>query len=124
MCDNSHLEQLKVEEIKQMTGTKSRGHGRVAFIAHRENIKTLLEAGHSLRTVYEDHKEQLGIGYPQFTKYVGRFIESEEHQKGEVPARHEPTSGSTNNPAARTETRPKPKGFSHDPNSGNRNDLI
>ncbi len=112
-----------------MTGTKTRGHGRVAFIAHREKINSMLEAGHSLRTIYDENREQLGIGYPQFTKYVARFIgtgtETKEHQKGESVARTE-TNISSPAPTQRPEQRPKPnKGFSHDPNSGNdRNDLI
>jgi hypothetical protein len=70
-----------------MTDTSSkttRGHGRVAFFAHLDAFRKLLDAGYSLRSIYDDHSEKLGIGYPQFTKYVGRYIKiakNYEHQK-------------------------------------------
>ncbi|MEX8139985.1 TraK family protein [Acinetobacter baumannii] len=112
-----------------MTDKKAtRGHGRVAFLARRDEIKTLIEAGHTLREIYDERKDQLGIQYPQFTKYVARFIETEEHQRGgESPARIEGPRGNQNQPVAASTTKPerKPGPFSHDPNSGNdRDDLI
>lgn len=110
-----------------MTSNKSRGHGRIAFIAHLEKFREQLQAGYPMRAIYDENKVELGIGYPQFTKYVARFIGTEEHQKGEEVANRSTISNST--PAAKpTEQKtgrdPK-KGFSHDPNSGNaRDDLI
>ena len=49
-----------------------RGAGRVAFLARLDDFRKLIDAGHPLRAIYDDYAEQLGIGYPQFTKYVGR----------------------------------------------------
>ena len=110
-----------------MTGNKSRGHGRIAFIAHREKFKAQLEAGYPMRAIYDENKVELGIGYPQFTRYVARFIGTEEHQKGEEVAKQSIVSDSTSaeNSTERKTGRDPKKGFSHDPNSGNaRDDLI
>jgi hypothetical protein len=57
------------------------GSGRVAFLARREDFQRLLDAGHSLRAIYEEHKAQLGIGYPQFTKYVSRYLQKADHDR-------------------------------------------
>ncbi|MGI4837305.1 MAG: TraK family protein [Janthinobacterium lividum] len=49
-----------------------RGAGRVVFLARLDDFRKLIDAGHPLRAIYDDYAEQLGIGYPQFTRYVGR----------------------------------------------------
>lgn len=54
-----------------------RGAGRAAFLTHIDAFRELLDAGHPLRAIYDDYAERLGIGYPQFTKYVGKFIRKE-----------------------------------------------
>jgi len=125
-----------------------RGAGRVAFLARLADFQRLLDAGHPMRAIYDDHRNQLGIGYPQFTKYVGRYVRKADHDRhqtrsgqGEAAAPQTtptpaPSSGGTPSPASpnpsaagpgQQPARPaKPKGgFSHNPNSGNdRNDLI
>lgn len=112
-----------------------RGAGRATFLAHIDTFRELLDAGHPLRAIYDDYTEYLGIGYPQFTKYVGKFIRKKKdngHQKkyGEQisPASNSmaSTGGST---AGKHTPEPKPGAkrpeFDHDPNSGNyRDDLI
>ncbi|HGC8067029.1 TPA: TraK family protein [Yersinia enterocolitica] len=129
-----------------MTDTSSktpRGHGRVAFLALVEDFRKLLDAGHPLRSIYDDHQERLGIGYPQFTKYVGRYIrkaKDDGHQrKGSTeqgqtaPQSHSPAptgaagsgDGSSTAPAAKPSSGAKRPVFQHDPSSGNnRKDLI
>lgn len=111
-----------------MSNVKPRkGEGRIAFIAHRERFKEMLDAGYPMKTIYEENKDILRFGYPQFTKYVARFIEAEEHQKGDEVVRQSTASNSApaEKPTEQKTGRDPKKGFSHDPNSGNaRNDLI
>jgi len=128
-----------------------RGVGRVAFLARLADFKRLLDAGHSMRSIYDDHKNQLGIGYSQFTKYVSRYVrkaDHDRHQTGsgqgqaaspQIPSpapatsagpAQQPTAGSAGAASAVTSPgqRPGKHGravFQHNPNSGNdRDDLI
>jgi len=116
----------------------------VAFFAHLDVFRKLLDEGHPLRSIYDSHSEKLGIGYPQFTKYVGRYIKkakNDGHQKENLNQRQQPpvaTNPATGsgeqtkpNPANVTsgagiaKARKKPVVFQHDPSSGNnRDDLI
>ncbi|WP_258086862.1 TraK family protein [Xenorhabdus bovienii] len=100
-----------------------RGQGRVTFLAHIDTFRTLLDAGHPLKAIYDDYRDRLQIGYPQFTKYVNRYIrktENDGHQKKEGNGEEQAT-GAKNAQNAKA-NRP---GFRHDPNSGNtRDDLI
>lgn len=108
-----------------------RGAGRVAFLARLADFQRLLEAGHPMRSIYDDHKDQLGIGYPQFTKYVSRYIRKESHDRDETKAPNQqaiqaPAPASSDG-ASQQPNRPKKPatGFVHDASSGNnRDDLI
>ncbi|OOV93541.1 TraK family protein [Pseudomonas sp. MF4836] len=115
-----------------------RGAGRVAFLARLDDFRKLIDAGHPLRAIYDDYAEQLGIGYPQFTKYVGRYVRKEKddwHQrKGSGKSTSQslspaPTGAVGGQPGHSVIPHPKPgskrAGFDHNPNSGNiRDDLI
>lgn len=115
-----------------------RGAGRAAFLAHVDTFRELLDAGHPMRAIYDDHAERLGIGYPQFTRYVSKFIRKEKdngHQRkgGEQIAPASPSPASTGGAGGSTGGKPAPElkpgakrpGFEHNPNSGNnRDDLI
>jgi len=120
-----------------------RGHGRVVFFAHLDVFRTLLAAGHPLRSIYADHREKLGIGYPQFTKYVGRYIkkakndgyQKESLKQGQQAIAPNAAAGtsqqSSTNSAASTSTAgtaragKKEPVFQHDPKSGNKlDDLV
>ncbi|EAO2851304.1 hypothetical protein E2Y33_23275 [Salmonella enterica] len=115
-----------------------RGAGRAAFLAHVDTFRELLDAGHPMRAIYDDHAERLGIGYPQFTRHVSKFIRKEKdngHQRkgGEQIAPASPSPASTGGAGGSTEGKPAPElkpgakrpGFEHNPNSGNnRDDLI
>lgn len=59
-----------------------KGAGRVAFLAHLDGIKKMIEAGHPLVSVFEEYESKLSIKSGQFGKYVRKYI------KGEV--RNEP----------------------------------
>lgn len=50
------------------------GIGRVTFIAHLAEITAELDAGRSLKAIYEQRRGRLGISYSQFARYVDRFI--------------------------------------------------
>lgn len=116
---------------------KTRGGGRVAFLARLDDFRRLLDAGHPLRAIYDQHADHLGIGYPQFTKYISRYTNRKDsgdgHQSkggGQIapPIPSPAPAGATgeqsgSGPAGRAgQKRP---GFQHDPKSGNdRDDLI
>ncbi len=115
-----------------------RGAGRVAFLARLDDFRKLIDAGHPLRAIYDDYAERLGIGYPQFTKYVGRYVRKEKddgHQKkssGQFTSQSlspAPTGAVRGQPEYSATPPPKPgskrAGFDYNPNSGNtRDDLI
>ncbi len=72
-----------MEEVKK----KRLGAGRVAFLARKEEIKELLDAGHTIITVYEKYQKRFGISYGQFVNYVNKFIKEKPTEKKleEVP---------------------------------------
>lgn len=108
-----------------------RGAGRVAFLAHLEQFRKLIEAGNEQRTIYDEFggETQLGISYSQFNRYVVRYItgaKSDGHQKkeGGQPAISRPSPASAG-AGARTAEVKKQTVFQHNPSSGNdRDDLI
>jgi hypothetical protein len=51
-----------------------RGMGRVAFHALRETIKAEIEAGYTVRMIYERHQDALPIAYEQLRAYIARNI--------------------------------------------------
>lgn len=111
--------------MKKDTKKMKRGAGRVAFLAEREAIAALVIQGHPLRSVFDRYQGSLGIGYPQFTRYVNRYIRStgtdaQANKQSPVPT-------STARPAdKRQEVRHgKDTPFKFDPTAGhNRDDLI
>lgn len=110
-----------------------RGAGRVAFLAHLEQFRRLIEAGNEQRTIYDEFggETQLGISYSQFNRYVVRYItgaKDDGHQKeGTRPPatpRPSPATAGAGAGAGATEVK-KPAVFQHNPSSGNdRDDLI
>ena len=66
---------------------KRLGSGRVAFLARKEEIKTKIEAGYTMVSVYEEYEKQLGISYGQFVNYINKFIRSKpDESQGTKPA--------------------------------------
>lgn len=57
-----------------------KGTGRVAFLAHLEGIKKMIEAGHPLVSVYEEYESRLSIKSGQFGKYVRKYIRSKPNE--------------------------------------------
>lgn len=50
----------------------------MGFLAWRDEFAKLIEAGHTLRSIYTDHQDGIGIGYTQFTRYVTHYIRTGE----------------------------------------------
>lgn len=120
--------------MQEQPSKAQRGQGRVAFLALLGDFRKLLQEGHPLVSIHSNHQQQLGIGYPQFTKYVKRYLEPKntvEHQNKStmVSAEDKPRAinfeAGKKDPATKKKTIDKPLMFSHNPNSGNsRNDLV
>lgn len=119
--------------MQQPPSKAQRGHGRVAFLALREAFQKLLADGYPLVSIYNHHKQQLGIGYPQFTKYIHRYLRmpATEHQNKKMAANHleRPQATTTGVEKQDSTSPPAPPGkqtiFIHNPNSGNiREDLV
>ena len=60
--------------MTENTQKVSRGAGRVAFLAHRDVIKRMLDQGYTRQAIYDDHKAALGFGYKYFAKCVNKYI--------------------------------------------------
>jgi hypothetical protein len=46
----------------------------MAFLTRRKAIQAELDAGRPLAAVHAEHREALGIGYVQFTRYVRHYL--------------------------------------------------
>lgn len=57
-----------------MAYDRSKTVGRVAFLAHRDAIRDLLDKGHRNKEVFAKLEDQLTISYSQFNRYVVRYI--------------------------------------------------
>lgn len=121
-----------------MAYDRSKTVGRVAFLAHLDAIRDLLEKGHRNKEVFAELEAKLSISYSQFNRYVVRYIveaNSDGHQKKSIaespPVFHSPKPASNTAQQAKdsatkaeSSTHKRPI-FKHDPNSGNeRDDLI
>lgn len=84
-----------------------RGALRVLFLAHREEIASMLEAGHMQRNIHEEVFPKGPISYSQFTRYVRRFIKKEEsHERPQKPETIKPPTAVT--AGSQTEKKPEP----------------
>jgi hypothetical protein len=92
-----------------------KGAGRVAFLAHLEGIKKMIEAGHPLVSVFEAYENKLSIKSGQFGKYVRKYIKGEVKNEGKPEAKD---TGATRKPRGVESGHPKFKP------SGRRDDLV
>lgn len=53
-----------------------RGGGRVAFLARKDGIRQMIDAGYPLFAIFKEHEKEMNISYSQFTRYVTKFIRS------------------------------------------------
>jgi hypothetical protein len=54
-----------------------KGTGKVAFMAHLEGIKKMLDAGYPMISVFEEYEKKLSIKSGQFGKYVRKYVKGE-----------------------------------------------
>lgn len=119
--------------MNEKRSVRRRGMARVVFLANEEKFRSLIEAGYPLLAIYQDHADALGIGYPQFTRYVNRYLlDAVLHQRKGVspqsPARSRSAGSQPPTPISSAPTVKPAKPavpFQHNPTSGNdREDLI
>jgi hypothetical protein len=56
---------------------KTRRNGKAKFLAALSAIKAEIAKGYTLAAIHTNYASSLGIGYPQFTRYVSRYISRE-----------------------------------------------
>ncbi len=108
---------------------KDSRQGLVPFLAGIDDFRRLIDTGHTRRSIYDNHKAQLGMSYSQFTRYISKYLPQskkpgylkQDDQKDQEPASQLSPSTSRAKPPLGV----KPPYFHHDPSSGNdRQDLI
>ncbi|WP_017161031.1 TraK family protein [Xanthomonas phaseoli] len=55
--------------------TTAWGAGRVAFLALKDQLQQQVNEGRPLKAIWTAHAAELGIAYPQFTRYVRRYLD-------------------------------------------------
>lgn len=115
--------------------------GVVAFLAHLDDIRSLLNAGHKKKHVYDLYAQRLAVSYPQFTRYIAKHISERTangHQKerqdqkpapaaatnvsGAVSASRGASNGTVITGAGSVARRPPV--FEHNPNSDDLDGII
>ena len=68
--------------VDELRRARFRGAGRMAFLAHREEIAQALAAGTSKKAVWQllQAKGWMPIGYARFVAYTHRYIEADAPQ--------------------------------------------
>jgi hypothetical protein len=95
-----------------------KGSGKVAFMAHLEGIKKMLDAGHPMISVFEEYEKKLSIKSGQFGKYVRKYIRNKSNEGEKTTRAVETKAGKP----GEKEKRKIP--FVHDAKAGNSDDFI
>jgi hypothetical protein len=96
-----------------MRNPKSRRYeGRAAFIAQLGAIRSEVESGFSLKSIYDGRKAALGIGYRYFHQLVARHIGFARDRFSNRPIAS-PVPPPSSVPQTRTTTRADPKPVQH-----------
>jgi hypothetical protein len=115
---DSILETLKpyseVLPAGSMQKKREWGAGRMAFLTRRKAIQAELDAGRSLAAVHAEHRDALGIGYVQFTRYVRHYL----RRGSDARPKPQPVRTSPENAVS-----PR-QGFQFDPTAVDRKKLI
>lgn len=67
-----------------------KGTGKVAFLAHLEGIKKMIEAGHPTIAVFEEYESKMTVKEQQFGKYVRKYVKGESAKVKETKAETKP----------------------------------
>lgn len=65
---------------------KMRGENLVPFLAHLEKVRAEVEQGWPIKSIYNRYAETLDMSYPQFSRYVKRYIGNRSVQAATVPS--------------------------------------
>lgn len=89
----------------------------VAFLGVRSDVADALEAGYTIKTIWEYLCEtgRINYGYEAFRKHVRKHI-GYAHQQPKATNNGEPKKGTTNNPRTKPAAAAKARGFSFNPN--------
>jgi hypothetical protein len=63
------------QRISANEAGRRRRNGKANFTRLQARIRQAIEARQSLRLIHEEHREALGVGYVQFTRYVARYLQ-------------------------------------------------
>lgn len=103
----------------------------IAFLAVKEDVKSALDAGYSMKTIWEYMQEtgRIATRYETFTLHVKRYIKNAPAPVRQAPAAAEPAPQAKGKPkskakqTAKKAAAPSPSGFSFNA-SPNADDLI
>lgn len=95
----------------QQPEKRRKGEGRALFLARVDVIRTEVQQGWPVKTIYERHKSDLYMSYPQFWRYVSSLILKREPKENGTMLPNEAA-------APRAATPPQPHTKRTDPNGG------
>ncbi|HEY9487928.1 MAG TPA: TraK family protein [Chryseosolibacter sp.] len=81
-----------------------RGAGRVAFWAREKEIREMIDAKHTKKSIYRKYGAEMNISYEQFARYVKKFIEEKQDEAKLQPANKE---SEARKPSATDDSRPR-----------------
>jgi hypothetical protein len=110
--------------VDELRRARFRGAGRMAFLAHREEIAQALAAGASKKVVWQllQAKGQMPISYARFVAYTHRYIEAGEPPAGTPEA--VPSKGSGVKPKHKEPKEAKPQQFRYPGKASDKDDLV
>jgi hypothetical protein len=111
------------DRLKQVSGKK--GAGRVSFLAHLEDIRASLAAGHTVRAAHRLFAARVPVSYSQFARHVNALLKRKEIKR-ETPAEAaQPPAESLAGTRPPGQAAPASRrGFVFDPTAVNRKKLI
>jgi len=94
--------------VKKEIRKNFRGAGRVAFLARKDSIQKMMREGYPALVIHEKYKDELGISYSQFLRYVKTyFVSGKDEERKAIPAQDEKEPVSV--PGIKTPPSPTPQ---------------
>lgn len=115
---------------EQQPEKRRKGEHRALFLTRIDVIRTELQQGWPVKSVYERHKSELQMSYPQFWRYVSSLILKETPKVSGIAPPNEavapPASPPAEPPAKSTDPNGDPviRQFEYNPRAKNPEDLI
>lgn len=102
--------------------------GKASFLACKDDIRQRLQDGHSQLSIYHDlgAQDKLKIGYVQFSRYINRYLDKYKDVTIDSLSRfyHRQDRQVESGKKIPFISKSPKKAFHHDPDSGDRDDLI